>query len=237
MNLLNPNELNAPLSDDELEFLDQFLLNRLDEDLDTEGKDEGIFDIATLDGFFTALVSGPITVSISHWLPAMWGDFPYTWASEKEFEKIFGLFVRHMNSIVGMLMYQPEDFEPLFYTREVEGKTYDIVDEWCEGYRRGLTLAEADWFAGGDEVISLLTPILAFTESTGWTGHEFTDDEVELLQNDIAPSARKLHAFWLAWRGQGGIAPARPQRSEPKIGRNAPCPCGSGKKFKHCCLH
>lgn len=24
-------------------------------------------------------------------------------------------------------------------------------------------------------------------------------------------------------------------RSEPKIGRNAPCPCGSGKKYKNCC--
>jgi hypothetical protein len=23
----------------------------------------------------------------------------------------------------------------------------------------------------------------------------------------------------------------------PKIGRNDPCPCGSGKKFKKCCLH
>jgi Mlc titration factor MtfA (ptsG expression regulator) len=22
----------------------------------------------------------------------------------------------------------------------------------------------------------------------------------------------------------------------PKYGRNAPCPCGSGKKYKHCCL-
>ena len=25
------------------------------------------------------------------------------------------------------------------------------------------------------------------------------------------------------------------QSAVPKIGRNAPCPCGSGKKFKHCC--
>lgn len=25
-------------------------------------------------------------------------------------------------------------------------------------------------------------------------------------------------------------------RSEPKVGRNDPCVCGSGKKFKHCCL-
>jgi uncharacterized protein YecA (UPF0149 family) len=24
-------------------------------------------------------------------------------------------------------------------------------------------------------------------------------------------------------------------RTEPKIGRNDPCPCGSGKKYKKCC--
>ena len=25
-------------------------------------------------------------------------------------------------------------------------------------------------------------------------------------------------------------------RVPPRVGRNEPCPCGSGKKFKHCCL-
>lgn len=25
-------------------------------------------------------------------------------------------------------------------------------------------------------------------------------------------------------------------RAYPKIGRNAPCPCGSGKKYKKCCI-
>nr|WP_256922440.1 SEC-C metal-binding domain-containing protein [Pseudomonas savastanoi] len=25
------------------------------------------------------------------------------------------------------------------------------------------------------------------------------------------------------------------RREGPKIGRNAPCPCSSGRKFKHCC--
>jgi hypothetical protein len=31
-------------------------------------------------------------------------------------------------------------------------------------------------------------------------------------------------------------APAMPvRRSAPKVGRNDPCPCGSGKKFKKCC--
>ncbi len=24
-------------------------------------------------------------------------------------------------------------------------------------------------------------------------------------------------------------------RQVPKVGRNDPCPCGSGKKYKHCC--
>ena len=28
---------------------------------------------------------------------------------------------------------------------------------------------------------------------------------------------------------------ATPVRSGPKVGRNEPCPCGSGKKYKHCC--
>jgi preprotein translocase subunit SecA len=28
---------------------------------------------------------------------------------------------------------------------------------------------------------------------------------------------------------------AAPVRNEPKVGRNEPCPCGSGKKYKHCC--
>ena len=24
------------------------------------------------------------------------------------------------------------------------------------------------------------------------------------------------------------------RRAAPKVGRNEPCPCGSGRKFKHC---
>ncbi len=31
---------------------------------------------------------------------------------------------------------------------------------------------------------------------------------------------------------ESGIAP---EAAKPKVGRNEPCPCGSGKKFKKCC--
>ena len=31
------------------------------------------------------------------------------------------------------------------------------------------------------------------------------------------------------------LNPPKPKIAEKKIGRNEPCPCGSGKKFKKCC--
>jgi len=32
------------------------------------------------------------------------------------------------------------------------------------------------------------------------------------------------------------ISPTKKQMKTRKVGRNDPCPCGSGKKFKKCCL-
>ena len=52
----------------------------------------------------------------------------------------------------------------------------------------------------------------------------------------------KLQATWereAVKRINSARAPAEAgkpfRRKEPKIGRNAPCPCGSGKKYKKCC--
>lgn len=41
----------------------------------------------------------------------------------------------------------------------------------------------------------------------------------------------KKDGRWLFLRGQHN-----PMRAGPKVGRNDPCACGSGKKFKKCCL-
>ncbi len=38
-----------------------------------------------------------------------------------------------------------------------------------------------------------------------------------------------------ALRGETPVAKQQPVKSGEKIGRNAPCPCGSGKKYKKCC--
>lgn len=60
------------------------------------------------------------------------------------------------------------------------------------------------------------------------------------------PSMREQHGSIDGFAGAGarpaarqrpntaGQATATVQRSIPKVGRNEPCPCGSGKKYKHC---
>jgi yecA family protein len=224
-------DLFTPLTEQELDRLDAFLLDRIDDDEDAEDKDEGIFDISTLDGFMTAIVSGPRTLPPSQWLPAVWGDFEPIWESKEEFEEIFSLMVRHMNVIAATLIEAPEEFEPMFLAREVKDKVYLVVDEWCEGYLRGVRLNLDDWISA-KEIGGLLDALILFASEEGWQKLDrMTEDEVERLQRLIAPAARDMHAYWNERRGDGLTV----RRNAPKVGRNDPCPCRSGKKFKKCC--
>ncbi len=43
------------------------------------------------------------------------------------------------------------------------------------------------------------------------------------------------HASDIVSEAAAAVEKAKPVRAVPKVGRNDPCPCGSGKKFKHCC--
>ncbi|MDR2259256.1 MAG: YchJ family protein [Treponema sp.] len=43
---------------------------------------------------------------------------------------------------------------------------------------------------------------------------------------------KKQEGRWLY--DEGDIEPKTVVRAGPKVGRNEPCPCGSGKKYKHC---
>jgi uncharacterized protein len=219
------------LTNEEMDQLGKFLLDRINEDDVTEGRDEGILDISTLDGFMTALVSGPSVIPPSQWLPAVWGEFEPEWESAKHFETILTLMMRHMNDIAGMLMEAPDEFEPIFMEREVDGKLYCIVDEWCEGYLRGMSLNSKPW-SEVDGIETLLGTLLLFASEEGWEKLEgLPEDEVERHQRRIAPAVRRIHAYWLERREHERTN----QRNESKTGRNDPCPCGSGKKYKKCC--
>ena len=93
-----------------------------------------------------------------------------------------------------------------------------------------------------------------WSESAKWTGIEVlrtegggendTDGVVEFVANYTindkpvkhheTSTFSKIDGVWKFIDGE--IAKQEPiRREEPKIGRNDPCPCGSGKKFKKCC--
>ena len=56
---------------------------------------------------------------------------------------------------------------------------------------------------------------------------EHHDDEYEHIwgpEDEVEPEADSAEP-----------AAKSPKKSEAKVGRNDPCPCGSGKKYKNCC--
>ena len=74
------------------------------------------------------------------------------------------------------------------------------------------------------------------------------DEDPELRPGPIGPEKREeiivqmaagiLRAYRYFRQHQRRVASTygpEPQRSPGKIGRNEPCPCGSGKKYKRCC--
>ncbi|MEO5573397.1 MAG: preprotein translocase subunit SecA [Gammaproteobacteria bacterium] len=70
------------------------------------------------------------------------------------------------------------------------------------------------------------------------------EDVQAVEQRRATPAMQFLHAPAAAMTADaapdsesesGSAVPAAPfKREEPKVGRNEPCPCGSGKKYKHC---
>lgn len=232
--------LATPLTDQELDTLDAFLLARIpDEAVATmsEEEHEGVLNISELDGFFTAIISGPVAIAPSDWLQVVWGAFEPQWASPAESEAMVSLLLRHMNGIVNTLLVEPDSFEPIVLEREEQGETVTVVDDWCLGYMKGVALAREAWQRGGEELMEMMFPILIFSsEKMRERLSEIEPGEVAVLKRSIATTAYKLHAFWMKRRGNGGSHQPF-VHSEPQVGRNDPCPCGSGKKFKKCCLH
>ncbi len=218
---------NDPLTDSELDELDDFLSS------DAVGE-EGM-DIAMLDGFLTALAIGPNTLPPSAWLTVVWGG-EMNWKSEREADRITSLIFRHGNAIAACLRDEPEAYEPLVYEREHEGRIVPVIDEWCSGFVRAMALDEEGWrpLMETEEGDDMLFPILLYGTEAGWD--ELRDHpELEARHEDYAASlgdaVLAIHDWWLPVRK----AKSTIRRDEPKVGRNDPCPCGSGKKFKRCC--
>lgn len=199
------------------------------------GHDNAILGVSEMDGFFAALACSPDTIMPSRWLPAIWGggDQSPVWPNEEETgEFTRAVFVLYNQVTQGM---NEDVYEALFLESEVEGKTYTIVDEWCEGFLRGVNLRAALTPTDAAVTEECLQPIRLFATEDGFTRVE-SMSEAEIIEQQalIEPTVRRLFLHFLTQRRQTMTPYIREGK---KIGRNDPCPCGSGKKFEHCCLH
>jgi uncharacterized protein len=229
----------GPLTEDEVRELDEFLL-------DAVGIEESM-DVSTLDGFLTAIVCGPRTILPSEWMRWMWdrerGEDTPTFKDHDEAQRIVGLLMRHMNDIAATLHDAREDYEPLLLENPNDGDPIPIIDEWCSGFIKGVELDAEGWaplLVGKPEWMST---ILLYGTEDGWEALEakkLSLDEHKALADGLADTVRNIHALWLEQRREPiarGVLPdvrREPVRNPSKVGRNAPCPCGSGKKFKQC---
>lgn len=230
----------GPLTEDEVRELDEFLL-------DAVGIEESM-DVSTLDGFLTAIVCGPRTILPSEWMRWVWdrerGEDTPTFKDHDEAQRIVGLLMRHMNDIAATLHDAPEDYEPLLLENPNDGDPIPIIDEWCSGFMKGVELDAEGWaplLVGKPEWMST---ILLYGTEDGWEvleAKKLALDEHKALADGLADTVRNIHALWLEQRREPIARSVLPDvvrhetvRNPNKVGRNAPCPCGSGKKFKQC---
>jgi uncharacterized protein len=219
----------TPLSDSELDRLAAFL----------DGlQNDSAMSLEELDGFFCALIAGPSMVMPSEYLPIVWGgELPdeNAFASLEEANATLQLFMRHWNSILDELMRE-KIYLPLLLEDQ---QTAVPGRQWAQGFMRGVRLRWADWkdlFMAENEGQLLMIPIVAGEVDPDWPHEPLTAEKREELVAWMAAGfARAYHHFERARRQRARAQAAAPVPRESKIGRNAPCPCGSGLKYKRCC--
>ncbi len=223
---------NEPLTEAELDRLRQFLKNC---------KGGKAMDIEEMDGFFAALVAGPEIVMPSEYLPEVFGsetEEAHQFESLEEANDILALMMRHWNDIAGTLS-KGEVHLP-FLLEDENG--IERGNEWARGFIRGTCLRHDGWaeLLADDDHGGCMIPMLMLY-------HEH-DEDPATRPKPIGPEQREKVIESMAaglvgayrYFSQHGKPDASTRGPEPrytssKIGRNDPCPCGSGKKYKRCC--
>jgi uncharacterized protein len=185
-----------------------------------------------LQGFFFALACAPGRVSPSRWMPVALGANPHD-ESAARLARVRELVLRYCHQCAGAVA--TEDFALLLYRRDGGGRD---LETWCAGYLEGVDAASPSWREAGDpdEVDELLFPFVVLAgELPEEEKRTFRSAEwrnlVRSCEDTIDDAIVRVREYWKALRNP----PQTVRRGSPKTGRNAPCPCGSGKKFKQCC--
>jgi uncharacterized protein len=234
------------LTEAEFDELDEFLLS---EEMPEKG-----MDISTLDGFLAAIVLNPDMILPSQWLPWVWdmdnAEESPEFGSIETASRITNYIMRHYNMVLRSI--NEGWFDPLFFELvQPDGSEFFDAEGWCEGFMFGVSMFQDTWKPVLENHTLLIAPMVLLGTEMGRKIMDESGDSKRVSQEayeSIPAAVDGLRAYFMPLRDQATgarIAGARRsistgtvlpfQRGEEKVGRNAPCPCGSGKKFKKCC--
>ncbi|MEO8203018.1 MAG: UPF0149 family protein [Betaproteobacteria bacterium] len=187
-----------------------------------------------LQGFLCGVASAPEDVKAEDWLPWAFGiETPPE--TRPEAIEWFDLAERFYRQQVPALEAQA-DAELVLYD-ESPGAS-NRLEYWCIGFLDGLEMAAEPLEVVGDpeEVDELLFPVRVLGDALSPAEKKrFSDKEwAKLLaecEAELWPAVVSTYRYGNALRHK----PVTVRRDAPKTGRNDPCPCDSGRKFKNCC--
>jgi uncharacterized protein len=177
-------------------------------------------------GVFAAAATAPTRLEPTSWLSLLLAQEPPDRASLKE---LMGLALREYNACAECLS--------LGVPAVPAHGDLGAVEQFCKGYIR-VSQGDTRW-TRDTEAFALTVPLAAlagYLEAAALekVAPDAVEDyerwraqRAEALADDVAA----LYRFWEEARN--APPPATPAR--PRVGRNEPCPCGSGKKYKRCC--
>jgi uncharacterized protein len=221
-----------PLSDAEFD--------RLSASLERYGS-KHVRNLEQLDGFLSALVSGPEEVPTREYLPEVWAyDIVKedALAAQPLLQDCVSLIARHRDFILHTLE-SGDVFTPLLLGN---GDGVYPANDWAVGFMYGMELRRKKWavLLNDEEHGGSLVPIFALANEHNPDpkmrpyAKPVTAELREKLIVGIAAGVMKIYRYFEARRMAMDMNPTY-RRIRPKVGRNDICPCGSGKKFKHCC--
>jgi uncharacterized protein len=224
-----PNDApNIPLSDDEYAALNVLLAAP-----ELGGR---AMDLSALEGFLTALAIGPNDMTPEQWLP---------WVLDMEqgapdlaaigldaAKRIAALATRHYAHMEHWMREDPGSFEPIYDC----GPEWGGAPQWCEGFLLGTELDSLDWSPLFTSAPAWFAPFMRLGTEDG-RAMDAVDQDFERWPGMVAPAVVSINAFWTKLRHKQGTSAGSQTvvRDTLKVGRNDPCPCGSGKKYKKCC--
>lgn len=226
--------LTAPLSDAELDQLADFLSSN------------AAMTMEKLDGYFAALICSPTYISMSDYFPQILGE-NFSFASNDQAELIIGLLFRHWNAITDQLQRSVEEndviYLPLLYQNN-DGIVYG--NEWASGFMQGTGMSPRGWNTLIDDEShggSLIPMMMLANEHHADPAMrpppiplEKREEILAVMTAGVIQCFRYFEPHRQAFAEGMATEGATPfRRAGPKIGRNDPCPCGSGKKYKACC--